>query len=517
MPMSPGARGVCYYFFMFLLGSGVVVATSTTKPPGAGRAQSQVPYRSESAAMAAWERSKVFRAYRNMSLITSPHLLAAAAQEWWVKVAAPAARASPPSIGSAALFFLHVPKTGGTTIEGVFEKLIHERPPLCWRRYMNLWEEGHLLSTSTMGPCSASSGFLVFGHASLDLAAPRQLLSGRRGSKPAPHDETPPTSEAAWEARAWEPLRVAARRSRRLSLGKAANKANKVGGASGNRTSANSSQPVVKKAPPPGSQLKAPPPPSAAAFPRLTGGGGGGAAPPTPPAADIGPLAGPLAGAPVGAPVGVYWVTWVREPLARAVSFANYYTVPKRSFEQGEWRAYATNAATSMINGVPGLGAGVGAWYSFPRDPRSCAYKRPPGDGAAPQLRCLESGAAALARWRLEHALSFVGDTAQFAESAWLLQRTFGWGDRAVLGSLAHPNVAFSRPGPVRAGFKRWAVADLSPKVAALIRNAEVCDGALYSFGAALVKSRLGALSPADKVDLGRFRAKVKAGTRARK
>ena len=181
--MSPGARGVCYYFFMFLLGSGVVVATSTTKPPGAGRAQSQVPYRSESAAMAAWERSKVFRAYRNMSLITSPHLLAAAAQEWWVKVAAPAARASPPSIGSAALFFLHVPKTvrnislrlssyslfqscqyvlcclgqGGTTIEGVFEKLIHERPPLCWRRYMNLWEEGHLLSTST-----ASGGAISF-------------------------------------------------------------------------------------------------------------------------------------------------------------------------------------------------------------------------------------------------------------------------------------------------------------------------------------------------------------------
>ena len=41
---------------------------------------------------------------------------AAAAREWWLAVAGPAAAESPPRAGRSAVVFTHVPKTGGGTV-----------------------------------------------------------------------------------------------------------------------------------------------------------------------------------------------------------------------------------------------------------------------------------------------------------------------------------------------------------------------------------------------------------------
>ena len=48
--------------------------------------------------------------------------------------------------------------------------------------------------------------------------------------------------------------------------------------------------------------------------------------------------------------------------------------VPRADFERREWRGYAYNAMTSMVNGVVGVGPGVSETWAFPSDPRSCAF-----------------------------------------------------------------------------------------------------------------------------------------------
>ena len=62
-------------------------------------------------------------------------------------------------------------------------------------------------------------------------------------------------------------------------------------------------------------------------------------------------------------PESLYYAVFLRDPVERMVSFANFYRVERRSFESGGWRAFAVNAMTSMVNGVLGVGAGTGEWY----------------------------------------------------------------------------------------------------------------------------------------------------------
>ena len=66
-------------------------------------------------------------------------------------------------------------------------------------------------------------------------------------------------------------------------------------------------------------------------------------------------------------PASLFYAVFLRDPLARAVSFANFYRVPKAKFEDGGWRAFAVNAMTSMVNGVLGVGAGTGEWCDLDR------------------------------------------------------------------------------------------------------------------------------------------------------
>ena len=64
-------------------------------------------------------------------------------------------------------------------------------------------------------------------------------------------------------------------------------------------------------------------------------------------------------------PASLYYAVFLRDPVERMVSFANFYRVERRSFESGGWRAFAVNAMTSMVNGVLGVGAGTGEWYAL--------------------------------------------------------------------------------------------------------------------------------------------------------
>ena len=62
------------------------------------------------------------------------------------------------------------------------------------------------------------------------------------------------------------------------------------------------------------------------------------------------------------APESLYYAVFLRAPVERMVSFANFYQVERNNFENGGWRAFAVNAMTSMVNGVLGVGAGTGEW-----------------------------------------------------------------------------------------------------------------------------------------------------------
>jgi hypothetical protein len=122
---------------------------------------------------------------------------------------------------------------------------------------------------------------------------------------------------------------------------------------------------------------------------------------------------------PVSLLMPVHYMVFVREPLSRIVSFSNFNEEPLNSWLNPPpffgWQRYAINAMTGMINGVIGIGPGIGPNYLFPDDPRSCANNP-----------AKNSRAVAYAKHQLLNVFSFVGDTANFEESVWLMYQTYG-------------------------------------------------------------------------------------------
>jgi len=175
-------------------------------------------------------------------------------------------------------------------------------------------------------------------------------------------------------------------------------------------------------------------------------------------------------------------------------------------FQQREWPGYAYNAMTSMVNGVIGIGPGVGAQWAFSDDPRTCAYDRLSADGPA----------AALAQWNLVNSFTFVGDTGRFAESVWLMQRTFGWGEPMALSALSRSSRNFHRGGRPRHGYTPWKVSDLPLEfVKKDLATAEACDVALYEYARELVASRLANMPAHNLPALKRFLTQAKAQDQA--
>jgi hypothetical protein len=192
--------------------------------------------------------------------------------------------------------------------------------------------------------------------------------------------------------------------------------------------------------------------------------------------------------------MGVFYVTFMRDPIERVVSFANWKQVPLDAFELGNWHDFAQNLATSMTNGV--VGASWRTWSSS-SDPRTCAYD--------PRQN---SAAVIFAKRRLAREFAFVGDSGRFSESVWLLQHVFGWAKHDplfALKALRDSRRGFTRPGPKSADWSRWGVRDLMPSTIEAIEAVELCDRALYNFAAALFESRTELLSLRDRHSLKRF------------
>jgi len=139
--------------------------------------------------------------------------------------------------------------------------------------------------------------------------------------------------------------------------------------------------------------------------------------------------------------------------------------------------------------------------YAFPSDPRTCAHDHLSADGPA----------AALAQWNLAHSFTFVGDTGRFAESVWLMQRTFGWGEPMALSALSRSSRGFAMPVKDGNSWKHWNLEALSPKMRPYLATAEACDMALYNYAQGLVAARLQVLSAKDTAAVARFLAKANA------
>jgi len=59
----------------------------------------------------------------------------AAVAGYWAKTVPEAMAGGAPRAGNATLLFVHIPKTAGSSMERVLEKICDMRPPLCMRRW----------------------------------------------------------------------------------------------------------------------------------------------------------------------------------------------------------------------------------------------------------------------------------------------------------------------------------------------------------------------------------------------
>ena len=116
---------------------------------------------------------------------------------------------------------------------------------------------------------------------------------------------------------------------------------------------------------------------------------------------------------------------------------------------------------------------------------------------------------------QLTQVFQIAGDTGNYVASAWLLQRTFEWGDATALAALSACGPrAFTNAGAAGASSPwdaRRGHRDMSALIAVVVRGAEACYGALYAHAQGLVRIHLAAASPANARALGAFEATASA------
>ena len=195
----------------------------------------------------------------------------------------------------------------------------------------------------------------------------------------------------------------------------------------------------------------------------------------------------------------VYPVVWLRHPLKRIVSFANFLKVSVDDFRR-KITKLSCNQQTNMINGVPfsGGGCGVGvtrgegfdkAWNHFRG---SCSNNH--------RFATLEGIR------RLNDEFVVVGHLENFKGSLFLLQRAFGWPRTIVEGALTHKLGGFCMGGQCATEGK-WKLDDLGEAAVAAMRKREKCDMALWEHSQRLVEARLQTMSSDDVAAFGKFKA----------
>lgn len=192
----------------------------------------------------------------------------------------------------------------------------------------------------------------------------------------------------------------------------------------------------------------------------------------------------------------VFSVTFLRDPLARVLSFANFKNVALEEFLGGAWTRIATNVATLMLNGVND--AAPQTQYSLLQSPVEGMCQNDPVE------------AIASARHQLVDVITVFGITEHFVEAMWLLMKTFGWDIETVKGPLLHPKKAFCAGSvdPEDCGKNYFTVEDIDPDTQAAIRKAEVCDYAVYETALDVFHARIAA---GDQEDLADFQSAIRA------
>lgn len=174
--------------------------------------------------------------------------------------------------------------------------------------------------------------------------------------------------------------------------------------------------------------------------------------------------------------VKVLPISFVRDPLERVVSHANFACMPlEESRYLKAQKALIGNYQTRFLGG-----------YDWNGDENECKKQLP----------------TALAN--MNFVFAFIGETSRFTESVWLLQHMFGWGEDIVRRSLEYPSRHFSGckdPPP------KWTVSDVDNKTKAEVVRIEACDGIVHSFGSALLEARLALLTPDETQQLNALMA----------
>lgn len=181
----------------------------------------------------------------------------------------------------------------------------------------------------------------------------------------------------------------------------------------------------------------------------------------------------------------IFVMTFVREPIDRFISFANFRYVELDDFESGSWRQMGGIAGmTHMIAGSTGV-----------------------NDSA-----CVDYVDRAL--YNVEFLYSFVGITNRYDESTFLLAHTFGWPEEWVKPAALCPSRHFkSHFIKAKVGFTGWKREQLAQTVIDEIRAAVAgCDRRVYDKAVELLDARLAKLP--DKADLHRFVSEAQAANR---
>ena len=125
--------------------------------------------------------------------------------------------------------------------------------------------------------------------------------------------------------------------------------------------------------------------------------------------------------------------------------------------------------------------------------------------------------ASASARRQAVEVITVFGITERYVETMWLFKKTFGWDLKTVKGPLLSVKQAFCSFSvrPKECGKHRYTVEDVDPDIRTAIREAEVCDAAVYETALHVFKARIEAGDQQDLADFGSATSTAKSAMSA--
>lgn len=193
----------------------------------------------------------------------------------------------------------------------------------------------------------------------------------------------------------------------------------------------------------------------------------------------------------------VYSITFLRDPLSRVVSYANFINLPLDKFLNGTWPQIAINLATMMLNGVRDVGPILSTSFLTSPVRGMCQYD--PQDAVSTALE------------NLVEVITVFGITEHYIESMWLFGKTFGWDRDTVKKPLFSTKKAFCSDSvdSAECGMNRFRLEDIDQDTRAAIRDHEYCDNAIYEAAVQVFEARL---SAGDQDDLADFHSTIMMG-----